>query len=336
MAININGKCLQASISEIIGYKSGLALSTPEMIELLEGDKSYLLRKNGWLRIYPEEIEQLIADLLYAVGNINSPSMVPISIELHHELKHIPEKYSVYLKILNLFNGFLKKEIKENTSRGKNSIDPSSFAREAEHKFGAFGLKIAFKLLEGISHQQHINPWSNTRLVSYKNTLELKELFESASLEAEYGNFIDQRFIDFLSQHFEAIDVIHWRKFEALAAEFFDRQGYIVKMGPGSNDGGVDIRAWKKDVDLSSPASILVQCKKTKSKVEKSIVKALWADVFHENAESGLIVTTSSISPGARQDCIARQYPIGEANRSTLKEWICQMRTPNKGVFMGE
>ena len=68
----------------------------------------------------------------------------------------------------------------------------------------------------------------------------------------------------------------------------------------------------------------------------KLVVKALWADIQAEKANSGLIVTTSSLSPGARSTATARAYPIYEANRATLAKWITSMRTPDMGVFLGE
>jgi restriction system protein len=80
---------------------------------------------------------------------------------------------------------------------------------------------------------------------------------------------------------------------------------------------------------------MLVQCKRQKAKIEKVVVKALWADVVAEGAESGLIVTTSSLSPGSANICKARAYPIEQANRETLKTWIQQMKTPGEGVFLG-
>ena len=69
---------------------------------------------------------------------------------------------------------------------------------------------------------------------------------------------------------------------------------------------------------------------------DKMVVKSLFADVEHHKAGSGLIVTTSSFSKGARETCVARSYPIREANRDTVAKWITRMRTPNSGVFLGE
>ncbi len=128
---------------------------------------------------------------------------------------------------------------------------------------------------------------------------------------------------------------MNWRKFEGLTGEFFDRAGYHVEMGKGRADGGIDARIWPRKEDVSLPPAILVQCKRQKEKVGTVVLKALYSDILDERAQSGLIVTTSTLSPDARRTCTARGYPIGHASRLTLRRWIDAMRTPGTGVFLG-
>jgi restriction system protein len=167
--------------------------------------------------------------------------------------------------------------------------------------------------------------------VEWEDIRELDDLFRSEGLETPHGVNFDQRFVDFLAANFEEIDRIHWRQFEALTAEYFAREGWSVLLGPGRNDGGVDIRLWPDDSQQSSaPATVLVQCKREKRNIQKTVLKALWADVVHEKAESGLIVTTSSFSPGAAVTRTARGYPVAEANRRELQRWVRSM-SPHSG-----
>ena len=184
--------------------------------------------------------------------------------------------------------------------------------------------------------EMQISPWAGFHNITWKDQKKLEELFKSESLETEYGSFFDQRFIHYLINNFDDISKIHWRQFEALACEYFDKLGYHVEIGPGRDDGGIDLRVWDDKATKKGPASILVQCKRQKRKIEKVVVKALWADIIEEKAKSGLIVTTSSISPGAKEVCNARKYNIDEANRETLKKWLWAMREPGSGIFMGE
>jgi restriction system protein len=177
------------------------------------------------------------------------------------------------------------------------------------------------------------SPWSKAREIDWADEVALRDLFKSEGLGAPDGAFVEQRYIDFLHRNFERIDQINWRKFEGLTGDFFQREGYRVELGPGRNDGGVDLRIWSGEVEPGLPPTILVQCKRQKTPVERVVMKALYADILHEGADSGLIVTTSRISPGAGDDRTARGYPIESANRGTLRTWIESMRKPGAGFL---
>ncbi|KKK96922.1 hypothetical protein LCGC14_2657890, partial [marine sediment metagenome] len=62
-------------------------------------------------------------------------------------------------------------------------------------------------------------------------------------------------------------------------------------------------------------------------------MKALWADMVAEKAQSGLVVTTSVLAPGAEKVCIARAYPIEQATKETIRTWVTAMRSPYAGVM---
>ncbi len=192
---------------------------------------------------------------------------------------------------------------------------------------------MAVELFEGINEGMFRNPWVGMRRVDWQDRAALEDLFHSESLETQYGTFIDQRFLDYLAANFPEIDDIHWRKFEALTAEFFTREGWDVEIGAGRDDGGIDVRVWPKIRRLEDPPAILVQFKRQRSKIEKVVVKALFADVLEGKATSGLIVTTSALSPGARHVVGARGYPVIEASRGHLRKWLEAMRTPAQARF---
>ena len=75
-------------------------------------------------------------------------------------------------------------------------------------------LDIATALIDGLVLQLHTSPWMPRRWFDWDDTVQLSELFLSESLEAQYGTFCDQRFVDYLARNFRRIDEIHWRKFE--------------------------------------------------------------------------------------------------------------------------
>lgn len=63
-----------------------------------------------------------------------------------------------------------------------------------------------------------------------------------------------------------------------------------------------------------------------KRSIDKLLVKGVHADVAFERAGSGLIVTTSELSPGAEALRLARAYRVDAADRRTLRRWIDEMR----------
>jgi hypothetical protein len=45
-----------------------------------------------------------------------------------------------------------------------------------------------------------------------------------------------------------------------------------------------------------------------------------------------MLVTTSSLEPGAQSVCTQRGYPINVIDRVKLRAWINAMRTPGRGA----
>lgn len=336
-AIWVKRNSLIGSTSEIIGYKSGLGLTKEELNDIIPNNlqRIWFGEDNQLLRIRSEEFEDLISHLLYKVGNIGTPSIISPTITLFKKYKEDPEKLEIYHELMKKFLDFMKIETRNDNQNKNKTIDPTPYVDKAKEKYGLDGLVISIEIIEGFNLQLHKSPWGIFRQVEWIDVAQLKELFESESLETLYGKFIDQRYIDFLSQNFDSLDKIHWRKFEALTCEFFEKAGYYVEIGEGRDDDGIDARVWT-ECEVSGPPTILVQCKRYKSKIEKMVVKSLWADMLEYEAKSGLIVTTSSLSPGAEKVCTARGYSIGQANRNSLKEWLRVMRTPYKGAFLSE
>jgi restriction system protein len=355
---------LVTSTSEIVGYKSGLALNKQKIFHYASEYHRSLITgpPEAIIRIRSEEYEQLIADVLHGIGNLSSPAYGPVGMHQFHRYKNNRILFVHYSRVLKLFHKVLNEAlskagqthsteepiafttalefVQEMTAlsiliheNGADDFDEGAFIELSKREAGAFGEQLAREMLDDFHRERHRSPWGLYREVQWADRQDLEALFKSSSLVTQYGKFLDQRFIDYLSKNFDDIDKIHWRKFEGLAGEYFTRQGLNVAMGPGRNDGGVDLRI---SDSANSGSTILVQCKREKNKIEKVIVKALWADVIAEGAKSGLIVTTSALAPGAKKVQVARSYPIQAAERPTLKKWLEQMRTPRAGVFMGE
>jgi restriction system protein len=335
-AIVFRGGEFVPALSETVGYKSGLALDEERLREIVDelglggywpGDA------DAWYRIRSEEYEELFAGILGQLGAGPRRRIVSPLIDAFHRAKKDPEQRAVFDAIAPLYTKFLQSSTAAAAPGTK--IDPRPFLVEAE-KHGADGVRMAIELLELTNAHLQQSPWGGIRRVEWADVRELDELFRSERLDTSHGEYFDQRFVDFLAANFDDIDEINWRQFEGLAAEFFAREGFILELGPGRADGGIDIRLWPDDDSRGVPPTVLVQCKRQRRRISNTVVKALWADVEHEGAGSGLIVTTSSLSPAAREVRTARGYPVAEADRETLHTWVNAMRTPGAGVFLGE
>ncbi|HSH85950.1 MAG TPA: restriction endonuclease [Methylophilus sp.] len=323
---------------EKVGYKSGLALTREEMVKHIAESNSItealITQSDEPIRVRADAIEDAFQILLYKLGFLKQPFVGHGPTILDLKYRTDATKHQLFEKVLFQLGSYHFDKGKHALSDGFNKVE---FYKIIQTSLPSDAMEIATELIDLIELSELASPWDwhPARQVDWQNTLALLDLFESESLDTMYGTFFDQRFIDYLSSNFESLGEIHWRKFEALTAEFFLRNGFDVDIGPGRNDGGIDIRIWKNRLTEADPPTILVQCKRQKQKVGKVIVKALWADILDESAHSGLIVTSSALSPGADTIRRARSYPINVADRETLRKWLIQLRSPGNSVFLG-
>lgn len=319
--------------SERLGISSGLALTRDEIVGHLEpGPVADIIstEDNGLISISSADIHDSFQIALHRLGVIPTKfvgdALTILGLKYAKDVEH-HEKLSLVLDLV----------VESVPQIGTEGLGPSfvdaDFLDLVQARLGIPSVAVAAEYLALQRASERANPWlwEQTSGDNWKRLLCLGDLFHSESLCEEGGRFIDQRFIDYLVPNFERIGEIHWRQFEALSAEYFQRGGYNVSLGEGRNDGGVDVRAWKED-ENGTPCTILVQCKRQKAKVGKVVVKALYADVLDENATSGMLVTTSSLEPGAQSVCTQRGYPISVTDRVKLREWINAMRTPGRGA----
>lgn len=333
--MNFDPGALADGLSETAGYKAGLALSVEELCDHLSGTEyPDVIRgsEEHETRLRSEEYEGLFYKLLYRIGytaeEYDGDYTGAKRIHKYHRKNLLRE----YEGMLQIFSSMWEELIKQTEAKGSKSIDPTPFLVKCHEQFGAVGLDMAIEQIEVMDRAFTLSPHSIGRSVDWTSSLALEKLFTGTSEAPEGGKFIDQRFVDYLSNNLERMPEMHWRKFEELTAEFFHREGYRVELGPGSNDDGVDVRVWKQDSEPTEKPLCLVQCKRQMAKVERVIVKGLYADVDYEGAEYGVIVTTSQLSPAARNTVAARGYPIREVEREGLKKWLSVLRTPGTGI----
>lgn len=319
------------SLSEDAGCRSGFALGEVDMLEHLGADHRFAeaVTSHSVVRLASSDYGDTVGDLLFSLGVSRAPGMPPLSRRFLWNIGLEPgERFDVHelMKIEALGTEYARRKI-------ARSDATREILKELRLLLGS-DAEIWFpELMAAIDEEIGINPFYVKQLKN-PELISLNDLFHSEELPSDPDRFFDQRFIDYLDRNPEDLKRMHWRKFEALTAEWFQSQGYKVELGPGRNDGNVDIRLWKDEVSQSGPPTIIVQCKRHKKrKVKKVTVKALYADLAFEGATGAMVVTTSDVSPGAKRDIEAREYPITTANLEAVTSWLSKMRTPGCGFL---
>jgi restriction system protein len=320
------------ALSEDVGERSGLSIDHATLVHHL-GDCSVFgdafVTEERLLRVDLVDYAEVVGDLLFALGTVEKPGMPTLGTRL---INSLGRGLAMTMDIDRLLTVEAVADHALRKMQPTGVLDREFLRNEVNELMGAFAKRVLDALEEVMPYHLAFHP-AFTRHTHVTTQVELARLFASERLP-EAGTFFDQRFVNYLSANPEKLDAIHWRQFEALAAEWLQREGYDVELGPGRNDGGVDVRAWNAPDDRSMPPAIIVQCKRQRGSVGKVVVKALWADVYAEKAASGLIVTTSDLSRGATGVINARAYPVTVANGSQVKKWIAAMRKPAAGVVL--
>lgn len=137
---------------------------------------------------------------------------------------------------------------------------------------------------------------------------------------------INDELVEYLLNNPDALHSLHWRQFEELLEAVFKNQGFNTELGPGRADGGVDLRLIQR-ADIGNML-ILVQAKKYAKhrKIQLDPVKALWASVEDEQANKGILVSTSEFIPAAKEFAARHPYRIELAGPERIVSWLLKFR----------
>ena len=111
------------------------------------------------------------------------------------------------------------------------------------------------------------------------------------------------------------------RRFEGLVAELLQSQGYQVELTKQTRDGGYDLLAiYQTDYQ---EFKMLVECKRyaQQRKVGIDIVRSFCDVINTEQANKGLIVTTSTFTSGVKDRASEKGYLLDLADGRDILEW---------------
>ena len=308
------------SASELVGIKSGILLNRFDISKiLLEKYNDDFLKSDkldSLVRLGSDVITNMIVQLRRKLGNLpmQSPTQKDYLVMREYLIKTgdmtISGLPSVGFHFIHENPGITKEELAEKI---KNS-------EKIDLRLATAAANIALEMEDTDIVMKAPADWDGFTPLS--------DIFDTEIKPKDDLDFIEQKFIDYLAVNGHEIENIHWRNFERFCAEYFKRQGYVVVLGPGTNDGGIDIRVFKEKSSTSSPF-ILIQCKRYKGehKVTIETVKAFYSDVLFEGANEGVIATTGHIASGGKKVCQARKYNITFTEKDNVSKWATNMWT---------
>ena len=121
------------------------------------------------------------------------------------------------------------------------------------------------------------------------------------------------------------------REFEKVIAELLYNNGFEVELTKQTRDGGYDIMALKR-IDNLSPVKYLVECKRYNPmrKVGVEIIRSFKEVIQTEQANKGLIVTTSYFSSDAIKKQQETPYLLDYKDKDDLMDWVKEYFNSNK------
>lgn len=305
------------STSELVGIKSGILLNRFDISRfLLEKYDDEFISKNdidSFIRLDSGTITDMVIHLRRRIGNL------PVKSTLVNDYQILMDYTKKDFSMLGIVSAAIY-TIEKNPSLKKEELCTLLQKEENIDRILANAcINIAYEKLDTSIILNGGTNWDGITPLSKLFNAEVKP--ENDSL------FIEQKFIDYLATNGNQIENIHWRNFERFCAEFFKREGYIVQLGKGTKDGGVDIRVFKPE-NLSTPF-ILIQCKRYNENHHVTIetVKSFYTDVLFEGAHQGLIATSGYIAPGGKKVCTLRNYNVNFAEKNNISQWAKNMGT---------
>ncbi len=104
---------------------------------------------------------------------------------------------------------------------------------------------------------------------------------------------------------------LEWRQYEEFLDAVFRNQGFRTELGPGSNDGGIDVRLYQS---ASIPQMVtIVQAKKYAATrpIQLEAVAALYGHTVVAKASKGILATTSRFQPAAKKFALSVASRVG-------------------------
>ena len=152
-------------------------------------------------------------------------------------------------------------------------------------------------------------------------------------------DILDQELYAHFASHPGRLSNLQWRDFEKIVAALLESQGYKVELGPGSNDGGTDIRLIQRDPIGDILTLVQVKRYRPDRKIKLEAVQALHGAATADSADRSMFVTTSAYLPSAEKFAARHNVPMTLHTSTDVQQWCveaCNGIVEDKRKLIGE
>ncbi len=206
---------------------------------------------------------------------------------------------------------------------GEFGFDPDSELESTdEWGFGYGGpIKLLRREIDALLAEMDVASWFSPMAPSVTQLFRVNTGVLLPGVRIELAG-VNEELIKYLADHPQQLYSLNSRKFEELVEAIFRDFGYDVVLTPKSKDGGVDIRAMRKD--SVGTLLYLIECKRYAADrpVGLEIVRGLYGIAATQHASCGLIVTTSHFTRGAKEEADKIKYQMSLRDYNDLVGWL--------------
>ena len=115
------------------------------------------------------------------------------------------------------------------------------------------------------------------------------------------GDFdaLNAEMYQYFGKNVDQLTRLTWREIEILVAELLQARGFQAELGPGSGDGGVDVRLVQRDPIGDILTLVQVKRYRVDRRIELQAVQALYGAEVAYGAQGSMFITTSDYQPAA-------------------------------------
>lgn len=133
---------------------------------------------------------------------------------------------------------------------------------------------------------------------------------------------VHSELINLIARNPKLLYEISPRKFEEIIAELFFKKGFDVELTKQTRDGGRDIVAISKEMDVRT--KYIIECKRyaIENKVSIAVVQRLLGVKFAESANKAILATTSGFTKDARKFANSHVWDLDLKDYNDIMSWI--------------